>query len=157
MSIGELENYAEIAGGIAVLISLIYVAIQIRQNTAVVKASNYADLSFKLSEFNKLIAKDGELADIYNRGVVSYNSLSEVEKTRFNMAIARMLQAVQAMFHLRYRGYIDGELVQTNLDSVGLFLAAPGLEEWWLDNSKWWESDFRAAMEEMIEKGKKRL
>jgi hypothetical protein len=41
MNVGELANYAEIIGGVAVLISLIYVAIQIRQNTAVVRTSNY--------------------------------------------------------------------------------------------------------------------
>ena len=80
MNIGELANYAEVIGGVAVLISLIYVAIQIRQNTAVVRTSNYADLSFKVSEFNQMIAGNDELADIYIRGTESYQNLSEIEQ-----------------------------------------------------------------------------
>ena len=157
MSIGELANYAEVVGGGAVIISLIYVAIQIRQNTAVVRTSNYADLSFKVSEFNQLIAENGELAEIYTRGTASYKELSEIEQIRFNMTISRLMQAVQAMFHLRQRGYIDSKLAQTNFDSVALFLAAPGLQEWWQDNKQWWESEFQHFVNEMIDTGKQRL
>ncbi len=157
MNIGELANYAEVVGGGAVIISLIYVAIQIRQNTAVVRTSNYADLSFKVSEFNQLIAENGELAEIYTRGTASYKELSEIEQIRFNMTISRLMQAVQAMFHLRQRGYIDSKLAQTNFDSVALFLAAPGLQEWWQDNKQWWESEFQYFVNEMIETGKQRL
>ena len=157
MNVAELANYAEVIGGVAVLISLIYVAIQIRQNTAVVRTSNYADLSFKVSEFNQLIAENGELADIYVRGTESYTSLNEIEKIRFNMTVSRLMQAIQAMFHLRQRGYIDSKLAQTNFDSVALFLAEPGLQEWWQDNKQWWESEFQHFVNEMIETGKQRL
>jgi len=157
MNVSELANYAEVIGGVAVLISLIYVAIQIRQNTAVVRTSNYADLSFKVSEFNQLIAENGELADIYIRGIDSYADLSAIEQTRFNMTISRLMQAIQAMFHLRQRGYIDSRLAQTNFDSVALFLAAPGLQEWWQDNRQWWEAEFQHFVDEMIEKGKQRF
>ena len=157
MNIGELANYAAVVGGGAVIISLIYVAIQIRQNTAVVRTSNYADLSFKVSEFNQLIAENGELAEIYTRGTASYKELSEIEQIRFNMTISRLMQAVQAMFHLRQRGYIDSKLAQTNFDSVALFLAAPGLQEWWQDNKQWWESEFQHFVNEMIDTGKQRL
>ena len=157
MELGELANYAEVVGGVAVLISLIYVAFQIRQNTSVVRTSNYADLSFKISEFNQLIAVHPDLADIYIRGLESYDQLSDIEKTRFNMSISRLMQAVQAMFHLRQRGYIDGKLAQTNFDSVALFLAAPGLQEWWQDNNRWWESDFQQLVNEMIDAGKQRM
>lgn len=157
MNTGELANYAEIIGGIAVLASLIYVAIQIRHNTAVVRTSNYADLSFKLSEFNSLVAQDNDLAEIYNRGIESYDGLSDVEKTRFNMAVSRMMQAVQAMFHLRRRGYIDARLAQTNFDSVALLLAAPGMQEWWQANAHWWEDDFRQQVDQMARDGQAAL
>ena len=154
MNISELANYADVVGGIAVLISLIYVAIQIRQNTKMAQTSNYADLSFKVSEFNNLIASDSELADIYNRGIERFDNLSAVEKTRFNFAISRLMQAIQAMFHLRRRGYIDSELAQTNFDSIAVFLTAPGIEEWWSANRKWWECGFRDFMDGMIESNK---
>lgn len=157
MNIGELANYAEVIGGVAVLISLIYVAIQIRQNTAVVRTSNYADLSFKVSEFNQMIAENDELADIYTRGTESYQNLSEIEQIRFNMTVSRLMQAIQAMFHLRQRGYIDSKLAQTNFDSVALFLAAPGLQEWWQANSQWWESEFQHFVNGLIAMGKQRL
>jgi hypothetical protein len=39
-----------------------------------------------------------------------------------------------------------GELAQTNFDSVGLMLAAPGMQEWWRTNSFWWESECKKAV-----------
>ena len=41
MSIQELGNLGELAGGVAVVVSLLYVALQIRQNTQTIRASNH--------------------------------------------------------------------------------------------------------------------
>jgi hypothetical protein len=104
-----------------------------------------------------MIAENDELADIYIRGTDSYQNLTEIEQIRFNMTVSRLMQAIQAMFHLRQRGYIDSELAQTNFDSVALFLAAPGLQEWWQANSQWWESEFQHFVNGLIATGKQRL
>ncbi len=157
MNISELANYAEIISGVAVIASLVYVAIQIRQNTAMVRTSNYADLSFKLSGFSSLVADNAELADIYIRGKADFDDLSEVEKTRFNLMLSRLLQPYQDMYHLNLRGYMDGQLMQTNLYSLSRFLAEPGLQQWWETNRFWWEEDFRHLVDGLIEQGKKRL
>ena len=55
----------EIFGAAAVLVTLIYLARQIRQNTDEVRASRVEGTLRDQSEYNRMLAEDGELARIY--------------------------------------------------------------------------------------------
>jgi hypothetical protein len=55
MSIQDLGSLGELIAAIATVGTLIYLALQIRQNTAVVRTSNYAELTSKTGEFAKQV------------------------------------------------------------------------------------------------------
>ena len=85
----ELGNLGDFIGGIAVLVTLVYLAIQIRQNTAQVKIGSeiartdtYARSVESFSNFRGLLISDSEMADIYLRGCRDIGSLNRVEGLR---------------------------------------------------------------------------
>ena len=68
MEIAELGSIGELVAGVATLITLIYLATQIRQNTQVVRTTNYMNLSGQVNEFARTVAKDAVLNELYVRG-----------------------------------------------------------------------------------------
>ena len=54
MDITTLAAWGEFIGGIAVVVSLVYLALQIRSNTKTVRASNFPDRGQTAHEFGRV-------------------------------------------------------------------------------------------------------
>ena len=76
MSIQDLGSVGELVGAVAVVLSLLYLATQIRQNTQATRASSYEDVAQGVRAFMALIAQDEGLAQIYLRGAATSNHLA---------------------------------------------------------------------------------
>ena len=69
MTLQDLGNLGEFIGAIAVVISLVYLAAQIRQNTRALHGSSYAQSAEQLWLVNLAIAQDRDLARIWTEFV----------------------------------------------------------------------------------------
>jgi len=84
VTLDDLGNIGEFVGAIGVIVSFVYLAIQIRQNTRTIRTSNYESVMNGMREYHALIAQDGELADIYMRGSEDLSSLEPREIVRLH-------------------------------------------------------------------------
>ena len=77
MDINTVANIAEIGGGIAILVSLVYVGYQIRQSNRIAKVESVR------STYNMAFMNDFNMADI-GRGFDEFNSLEYGAKWDFH-------------------------------------------------------------------------
>jgi hypothetical protein len=80
MSLEHWAAVAEIVGAIAVVATLIYLAIQVKQNTGAIQSSNAMVLHNNISDLARDVAKDRDLGDIIVRALDGTNELSPAEK-----------------------------------------------------------------------------
>ena len=137
-------------GGIGVVVTLAYLAFQIRQNTRVVQTTNFQNVLEASSHFTSAITGNAEVADIYRRGMVSYTQLSETEQIRFHGLVSELFTAAQLTYQLNARHLIDETLYQGHQNSIMLLLRAPGVREWLVSNQSWYHGDFRTFVENAI-------
>ena len=71
----------EIVGAAAVVISLIYLAVQIRKQTEESRLSATCELATQYQDGLKLIAADENLTEIYLKAIRDYESLPDTERT----------------------------------------------------------------------------
>ena len=83
MNLNDLANLGQIIGAVAVVISLFYVASQIRQNTNAVRSSTAQTVHEHFAKWYHLVAADDDLSRIVANGLRDYVSLSEQERVRF--------------------------------------------------------------------------
>ena len=102
MSLNDLANMGQVIGAIAVVISLIYVALQIRQNTNAVRSATAQSVHEHFASWYHLIAADAELSRIVADGLRDYQLLSENERTRCIAAFMAFLSYSQNAF-LKWR------------------------------------------------------
>jgi hypothetical protein len=58
MSLNDLANLGQVIGALAVVISLIYVALQIRQNTAAIRSAAAQTVHEHFAKFRRYIEND---------------------------------------------------------------------------------------------------
>lgn len=94
---------AELIGALGVILSLVYLALQVRQsgsqveqNTAALRSSTYHAIVQAQATFNALILQNENLADLTARGRRDYESLTDDERRLFNVHIANLLQIFSA-------------------------------------------------------------
>ena len=130
MDITTLAAWGEFLGGIAVVVSLIYLASQIRMNTKTVRASNLSGQMAASSEWSRMIL-DPDAASLYVRGMEDFVGLSTEDQLRFNGLMGHLFGMAMNARHLRQKGLFDADMEGNQEDSIAYILESPGARQWW--------------------------
>src|SRR6266853_6774311 len=90
--------------------SLIYFAIQIREQTRERRQSAVNALTVQWSDLTKALHEDAEFAAIFLRGVHSFDDLDAVSKLRFSAFENRFFKNFEGMYYSRCEGILISEL-----------------------------------------------
>jgi len=78
-----LAAVGEILGAVAVFVTLLYLAIQVRQNTAAMTTSTYDSIISGFNDVNGIVVNNPEVASILHRGSADPGSLSDAEAIQY--------------------------------------------------------------------------
>ncbi len=108
MTLQNLGNLGEFIGAIAVVISLVYLAAQIRQNTRALHSSSYAQSAEQLWLVNLAVAQDHDLARIlaeFNAG----KPLSLEDSVRLESILNPLFFGMENLYRQYERGLLDSD------------------------------------------------
>ncbi len=97
MDVMESGAIGELAGGVAVIASLIYVGLQVRQSNNLAQGAAELEMGRMTMDYARLGA-EGENATIYSLAVFEPDALSEDQRQRALWAFGMWLHMAQAMF-----------------------------------------------------------
>ncbi len=154
MDITTLAAWGEFLGGIAVVVSLVYLASQIRQNSRLLTASAAATTASFGSATTTLTAQDPELARIWWDGLTDREALSEPDRRRFDPLISLMINGFQQQFRLTRKGVLDLEVLADMEQGMRWVVQQPGYRQWWKQwAGKSYSGDFRNYIGGLIREG----
>ena len=81
----------ETVGALAVLVTLVYLAMQIRQNTKSVQAAAVDSANSQVSRIREVIFADADVANMYRRGTEDPASLSQDDTIRYRLLIHNIM------------------------------------------------------------------
>jgi hypothetical protein len=147
MTLDDLANLGQVIGALAVVISLIYVALQIRQNTNAVRSATAQAVHEHFSNWYNLVAADAELARIAANGLRDYASLSEQERVRFVATFMSFVSYSQNAF-LKWREGLLKPALWLGWEQVMMNLfGAPGGKAFWKERGYLFGEEFRRYIE----------
>jgi hypothetical protein len=138
---------AEWMGVIVVVLSLAYVALQIRQNTAMIKAATELETGRQWSEFHSRMAHSNDMANIWDRGLTDSDKLTPAEKRKFIWLVAEYFFLVESLFRQRQLGFLGHDSWTQHLGTAASLLAHPVLESWWNSGVSPFSPDFVAVVD----------
>ncbi len=134
---------AEIVGAAAVVVSLLYLAIQMRQNANAVKASNRDSMANYNTQTLLAVAGDAELASIFRRGQVDPSLLDDDEAFRFDVLLYAIFDHWET-FHSHWRlGALSADDWEKWETIIGFYMAQKGAQNFWEKFSQNYSSSFR--------------
>ena len=142
MTIEQLGSLGEFIASIATLVTLIYLALQIRFNSDTVRTSNYWQVSALTNQFSRQISENPEVNDLYLRGLEDFSGLSREEQSRFHLLLSQLFHAYQMLNQLRKKQLVDEEMYLSQFHAIGSLFQSPGVRQWWESSEHWFERDF---------------
>lgn len=124
-------NWIEAIGLVAVVVSLVFVGIELRQNTAATESQALLDLNLSVNEVFLVQAEEGELSDIVIRGHLKPDELSPVEYFRYERAMLSILNVIEAALAFHENGLIDDDQFQGWKNVTCAQLNQPGTKYVW--------------------------
>ena len=103
------KSLFELAGAVAVLLGLIFVGLELRQNTAAVQAATFQDLIHASSDFLVGIGSDPVTQRIYATGRLDPGALSPNERSQYFMLQQAYWLRMQNAFMQWQRGTLIDE------------------------------------------------
>jgi hypothetical protein len=147
-----LSAIGQVVAAIGVIISLIYLAVQIREQNKERRRAGINILTVQWSDLVKTGQESREFAALFLRGMRSFQDLDGPDKLSFSAFFTRYTRNCEGMF-IYYR---DGALEKALWDEVERtmndYFAYPGVREWWATRKHWLTDEFRAVVEAIIAK-----
>ena len=153
MTIQDWGALGEMIGGIAIIISLIYVALQIRQNTKATQMSSAHSFLDTQNAYVGLINQSSTLADILDRGAGGLSNLQGSEVIQFSAFHDQAFSSFQTFFTEWKDGMLDDRLWGSHKHAMADLMFHPGVQKWWSNRKHWYDSTFQAYVDEMASAG----
>ena len=150
MNFETLGNIGDFVGGIAVIVTLAYLAVQMRLNTRAIQHSNTRQTAAAQSGALRVIFENEDTASLMFKGFQSLSELSDVERYRFDMGLITWLQAVEQAFADHREGTFPYEYLLPYIDALGGWLSTPGGSAWWNERKIWSTASFRKEVDTIL-------
>ena len=121
----------EVIGAIAVVVSLIYLAIQVRQSTHAQRTENFSRALDRVAAIQAALSQDSETSAIFSRGVADPSKLTPKERTQFTWAMYELFGAFEFMLLASKTKSIPEEVWERWSAAVGFWLSFYGVQAWW--------------------------
>src|SRR6266568_2025296 len=135
--------------------SIIYFAIQLREQNRERRQSAVNALTVQWGELTKALHENGEFAAIHLRGVHSFHELDPVSKLRFSAFQNRFFKNFEGMYYSRREGILSSELWREIERTMSDFLAYDGVQQWWETRRHWHTETFVEVVDAIIARGQK--
>ena len=145
---------AEVVGAVGVVVSLVYLAVQVRSNTRALKADSSFETAHSWATVNEMIAGmlagDSEFqsgresrlvrisAQFYAPGTKP-EDMTETERVLMSYLHRALFQKLEGQYYLHRQGYLDAPLWEARRDWARAILELPMIR-------CWWEGDVRAGI-----------
>ena len=148
-----LGNIGDFVGGFAVIITLIYLAVQIRDNTRSTRLAAMQTAMMASQNVALLPSQNSELARVIRLGFNTPTELNADELTQFRYYMFAVFRVNEDMFVQHAAGVIDSETFEARTMSLLAMLSTPGGRTVW-DSAAAYRDDFKVWVNDRLEQAK---
>jgi hypothetical protein len=141
----------EVVGAAGVIASLVYLAVQIRQNTRSIRRASGRQSGEKNAVALRSLAEHAELFSGDFIGLDGLASLDRSQRTRFDMIFGMWMQAIEQTFADVREGLVESEYATPYRDYLRRLLSCPGGVQWWSERRAWFSASFQREVDHLIE------
>lgn len=149
MSFERLNQRLTLVANFGVIAGIIFLAVEINQNTEVTRSSTEMDIAYMSVDFFMRIAESPELARVNLMGRENPESLSAVEKEQYQAQIAATFLLMEGAYKQYQLGFLPPKGWAPYEDLIQNILSNPISRDWWVNSSVVFIHEFEAIVTEV--------
>lgn len=150
LTLSELSALSQIMGAAAVVLSLLYLSRQVRQNTHAVRSANATTLQIEFRGLARTLYANSDTAAILLNGMAGKPSSSPGEQLATHAWFFDIFKMAE-LGHYHYRnGDLDPDLWQASLRFYRTWFDSPGMRAYWEVRRSIFVPEFRQLVDEVL-------
>ena len=147
----KIGAIGEVVGAIGVILSMLYLARQIRAASLDDQRSRYDQAVDAATSWSQSLATQGDLAEIVLRGMVGDATvLNPEERLRFNSSLLGLFRSYERVFQYAAEGGVHDWGKEAFAVAFRDFVALPGVQLYWSERRHWFAAQMRSEVDQMI-------
>ena len=141
---------AEIVAAIAVLVSLWYLAIQLKQNTDLERAELEVQLGLTWADLHDNMIQNPNLARAYDLAAERWNEMSDEDVRAYLWFVAKSFHILEGMFRQRQRGLLTGDAWAPYERYIFGVLQIEAVLGWWRSDGSLTSREFQTHVDNLL-------
>jgi hypothetical protein len=150
LKLSELASIAEIIGAFAVVISLVYVGVQVNDSAGAARSASANDANVAMQDWYLQIGSSQQTSELFYRALMSEEALSNEEEFQFLMMMHAVFLGFQNNYLLAEEGTIDIELRESLTMAISGVRNLPGMRRYWRQRKGYLHSGFAEWAEQIF-------
>jgi len=153
LSLEQAYYIGELVGVLAVVASLIYLALQLRQNTKSIRLSTLHDITSLWVTVMSMHGQSQEASNLWYKGLNDYDNLTREEKTRFLIFIGVSMRVLSEQLFQWQEGALDKNIWQGMKATIDDIAQTPGFKAYWEIRHHQFSESFQTYIKESSDRG----
>jgi hypothetical protein len=149
VNLESANRWLTLTANVGVLIGLIFLVLEINQNTEVARSAVDLELATMSTEFHMRVAENPDLARAYYMILHDPESLTEDQKIQLYFLIPGVFLLMEGAHRQYVRGYLPKSGWTPYEGLISYLLRSPIVRDWWIDGPTVFTKDFETAVEEI--------
>jgi hypothetical protein len=146
-----ISAIGQMLGAVGVIISIVYLAAQIRNQNMESRSAAMNVLITHWSDLNRTLVENPEIATLWLRALHSFDGLDGTSKLRFGAHLARFLRISDGLYLGLLDGTLDRRLWRGYERTIADIVGYPGFQTWWATRKHWHTDEFCALIDRHIQ------
>ena len=148
-----MAHLAEIVGALAVVVSLIYVGIQVNDSVGASRSASVNDANVALQNWYLEVGTNQQASTLFYRGLMSEGALPTAEEEfQFLMTFHGVFLAFQNSYWLTEEGTLDPELLESLTAAILGVKDTPGMRRYWRQRKSYLNASFGEYVEQLLKR-----
>ena len=153
LNLESLANLADFISAIVVVVSLVYLAYQVRQNTESLRTENYARVLERVANMQARLGADAVFSELITRGATDPVRLTAGERVQFTWTFYEMFGAFEFMFHQAGSNALPMEVWERWSETLSWWISLPGVKAWWISRPAPFSASFTRYVDGKLPQG----
>ena len=121
----------QLLSAISIVVSLVYLAVQIRENTRSMRRAAARDVTRDLKDWGRFFIETPDLNELFLKALGQPQELTEVERFRFERLITHAISSFETALEYNKDGLLGDETIEKYGQGVQQLFDNPAVMEWW--------------------------
>jgi hypothetical protein len=137
-----ISAIGQVVGALAVVISLIYLASQVRSSARETRRAAMRSTVDAITRLARDATNNADLAELRNRGFRDFESLEDTDRARFSSYMHSTFRVAEDVYYQHLDEHVDPHRWLGYEAALRDVNKAPGVQAWWRSHSHWFSEKF---------------